>query len=204
MAAIPLLVTLLVSLGNSPHVPLREYRLDAFLMPVSLIAMPMEVFAGLPDYRLIDIPRAIMRLALAYLVYAVLGAIWRTLKRLAGRRVQVGTGSILDSFGTVLALWGMAWRTGVLAFIPKEKVARPWDATTSVGVVSGAICAIAEIRNIKRTVMPSDDRARSGFVSRVVQVLLAIHRILLAVRVISGALAPSAPVPIPATSAREL
>ncbi|WVW85121.1 hypothetical protein I302_107158 [Kwoniella bestiolae CBS 10118] len=196
MSSLPLLLLFLLTLPIPPLIPLRQIRLDAFLMPLSLPFIPSSTFTSLPDSRPWDISRSIVRLIIAYSLFAGFGSLLRTLKRIGGWKIPTSSSNQLFRVGL---LWILAWRTATLPFIPDEKAwRRPLDVATIIGVGSGGICVISEVREILRLIGVRDAQQypKSGIISRIIQIILSIHRILLSLRIISAAFAPASPIPI--------
>ncbi|OCF56973.1 hypothetical protein L486_05829 [Kwoniella mangroviensis CBS 10435] len=201
MSSIPLLLLFLLTLPIRPHIPLRQIRLDAFLMPLSLPFIPSSTFETLPDSRPWDISRAIVRLIIAYSLFAGFGSVLRTLKRIGGWKIPESSTNQLVRVGL---LWLLAWRGATLPFVPDEKAwKRPLDVTTIVGIGSGGICVIDEVREIARLLglKSSNQYPKSGIISRIIQIILSIHRILLSLRIISAAFAPLNQIPIDSSAA---
>ncbi|WWC63002.1 uncharacterized protein I303_105600 [Kwoniella dejecticola CBS 10117] len=194
MSTLPLFIMFLLSLAIPPFQPLRQIRLQAFIMTITLPFLPASSFDTLPDRRPMEVTRSIVRLTFAYSLLAGFGAILRTLKRIGGWKI---TESSSNRLLKVILLWLLAWRTGTLPFVPPINAwKRPIDVTTVVAFGTGAICLIDEIRGIIRLIRSGGPEAqskpqpRSGIASRLIQILLSIHRILLAIRNISAGFTP--------------
>ncbi|WWC96389.1 hypothetical protein V866_003257 [Kwoniella sp. B9012] len=203
MSSVPLLLLFLLTLSIPPFVPLRQIRLDAFLMPLSLPFIPSSTFDSLSDSRPWDISRAIVRLIIAYSLFAGFGSVLRTLKRIGGWKIPESSTNQLVRVGL---LWLLAWRGATLPFVPDEKAwKRPLDVATIVGVGSGGICVVDELRGIARLIgiKSSNQYPRSGLISRTIQIILSIHRILLSLRIISAAFAPVNQIPIDLSTASQ-
>ncbi|WWC71144.1 uncharacterized protein I206_105097 [Kwoniella pini CBS 10737] len=189
MSTIPIFVLFLISLAIPPFQQLRQIRIEAFMMTITLPFLPSSAFDTLPDSRPMEVTRCIVRLIYTYSLLASLGAILRTLKRIGGWKIVKSSDSRLIK---VLILWLLAWRTSTLPFVPRLNAwKRPLDLTTIVAVGTGLICSIDEIRGIFKLINPEvKDQPKPGLASRIVQIVLSIHRILLAIRIISAAFAP--------------
>ncbi|WVQ84209.1 hypothetical protein IAT38_006360 [Cryptococcus sp. DSM 104549] len=159
---------------------------DSLLFPLTLLFLPSSTLTSLPDPRPLELSRALTRLTLTLLMYALFGAVFRTGKRLCGcGRGEEGRSSGRE-LGAAVGLHLMAWRCVKMPYeMPEGAWGRPWDVVTVLGVGAGLICGVSDLTSVLETLgIWESAQPRRNWIVRVFQVILAIHRILLAHRIL--------------------
>ncbi|WWC88278.1 uncharacterized protein L201_003185 [Kwoniella dendrophila CBS 6074] len=197
------------TLGIPPTPTIEHIKsLDSFLMPISLISLPAStILNNLPEYtkRSYEISKCIFRLVIAYSLFNGFQTFWRISMKL---RVNERTGTTVGTetktrvkfsseLSKILWLYLLSWRLSTLplSFGLNEKIPKiPYDISTMISISTGLICSYDEIRkiiNLSGIRTPKQNKAndlKSSILSRIVQTILSIHRLLLSLRIISAGL----------------